>query len=935
MFAPPIKRTAGGGAAGNARPRLPAPVPVPAATRAARPGFAALPVRAPAGLFLKTGAAAAPDARLEREADRAAERVAAAPAGARPERPHEHRASPSAPRNVAPPPVREAIQGGGQPLPEPALAAMEAGFGRSFADVRIHRGAHADAAAKAMGALAFTYGGDIGFRSGQFAPDSGAGRTLLAHELSHVVQQEGGAAVQLKEDPKAAKATAEEKQKKQQATYERARDKVATRLFGTDALYARYRAYDITIGLTPVLKGKEIEYENRSDFGAKLEKDLIAAGFPGGIEEYGKLVDFVESSFAWDTARLAEAQIAQYARLLRTEKTKYEKTNAASQLSKAVSATGAAAQYDEADQAAALAVLAGSTPVLAQATAAKYGKAQARAEKTMLGATKDHPLVQEPGFDREELAEEPEDAKTQMLGYIEDRLEGIAEIRKKLSADPLIIYDLPELFEASLKAQGIPPGSVYDKIVRDFRKDREDAAMLTDIALGVIAIVAGLLTFGVGTAAAIAVAGVGFGAGVISTIRTYNTYALEKNAYLSGLISKEPSFAWVVLAAVGSVVDAAAFAKAFSAPGGKLRRIIEAFNSGADANNVEKLADQLNSVKDIEGPLKQKIVNAAASELEMRAAWKKVLTPTGGGKTMAVAHAGLAAAAWGTVALGKLSFAIYASLRHGIRTIDKFLASEEAVALLGKITKLDIDRYPKEFTALKLNYLKALEDVESIAAYGKKLGIVDDDLIPFMHARGLGTSVKEIEASMEITAAARKTATVQGGASVKFVPAKKLAQTEGWTSPLAKVAGEMTELGRYKTVSELQAASLRQYQSFVDAGYAKAVELADAGKLKGLNREQAIGSYMDEYARTRMRLWYADENILEGPGQLVRVNRRLYGPTGAGYRVPDMVVGNKIFDASLTMKDLGTPQIADFVSFAPGADVIVIRPHGLGSYSMK
>jgi hypothetical protein len=899
--------------------------------------------RVPLRLNVGPGAGPGGHERLEREADLAAEQVAAAPADSLPEPPREHRSSPDR-RGGAPPTVGKAIGGTGERLSGPARTAMEAGFGRSFADVRIHRSAEADAAAKAMGALAFTYGRDIGFRSGRFDPGTRAGRNLLAHELSHVVQQEGGAALQLKEDPEADKAAAEQKRKKQQASFERANEKVATRLFGTDALYTRYRAYDLSIGFVPVLKGKKIEHESRADFGASLEQDLIAAGFPGGIAEYGQLVDFVEYSFAWVSARLAEAQIAQYARTLWAEKIKYKKTNAAAQLSGAVGATGAAAQYDEADQAAMLAGLAGSIPILAQVTAGKYGKAQVRAENTVREATKNHPLVQEAGFDREALAEEPGAAKKQMLDYIEERLEGIAEIRKKLSANPLIIYDLPELFEASLKAQGIPPGSVHRRIVLDFQKDRQDREMLTDIALAVVAIVAGLLSFGAGTAAAIAAAGIGFGAGAISTIRTYDTYALEKNAYLSGLITKEPSVAWVVLAVIGTAFDAAAFAKALGA-GGRLRGMIETFNSSADAGKVNKLADQIKALDELEAPLKEKILQAAASEVEMQAAWKKVLATGGGGKAMSVAHAGLAAAAWGTVALGKLSFAIYASLRHGIRTIDQFLASKQAVALLGEITRLDIERYPKEFAALKLNYLKAVEDVETIATYGKKLGIVDDDLIPFMNARGLGTSVKEVEASMEVTAAARRTATVEGGAKVKRGPAKKLgdakklAQTEGWTSPLAKVAGEMTALGRYKTVSELQEASLRQYQSFVDAGYAKAVELYDAGKmheagkLKGLNREQVIGSYMDEYARTRMRLWYADENILEGPGQLVVLNRRLYGPSKeAGYRIPDLIVGNKIFDASLTMKDEATAQIADFLDFKKGAEIFIIRPHGLGSY---
>jgi hypothetical protein len=55
--------------------------------------------------------------------------------------------------------------------------------------VRIHTGGSADAAARAVGALAYTRGSDIVFREDQYRPDTFAGRRLLAHELTHVVQQ--------------------------------------------------------------------------------------------------------------------------------------------------------------------------------------------------------------------------------------------------------------------------------------------------------------------------------------------------------------------------------------------------------------------------------------------------------------------------------------------------------------------------------------------------------------------------------------------------------------------------------------------------------------------------------------------------------------------------------------------------------------------------
>jgi len=77
-----------------------------------------------------------------------------------------------------------------------ALAADDRGFfesrmGRDFGAVRIHTGGAADASARDIGARAYTLGSDIAFADGEYSPESGAGRRLLAHELVHVVQQGG------------------------------------------------------------------------------------------------------------------------------------------------------------------------------------------------------------------------------------------------------------------------------------------------------------------------------------------------------------------------------------------------------------------------------------------------------------------------------------------------------------------------------------------------------------------------------------------------------------------------------------------------------------------------------------------------------------------------------------------------------------------------
>ena len=87
-----------------------------------------------------------------------------------------------------------ASPGPGVPLPADLRQRMEQGFDRSFDDVRVHAGAAADQAAKDVSARAYTVGKDIVFGHGQFDPASAQGRHLIAHELAHVVQQDGSGA---------------------------------------------------------------------------------------------------------------------------------------------------------------------------------------------------------------------------------------------------------------------------------------------------------------------------------------------------------------------------------------------------------------------------------------------------------------------------------------------------------------------------------------------------------------------------------------------------------------------------------------------------------------------------------------------------------------------------------------------------------------------
>lgn len=139
----------------------------------------------------------------EGEADRVAERVMRMPAtgpmlqracaACEKEDDKVHRKETGAGPTEAPDIVHDVVSSGGSPLDATTRAFMEPRFGHDFSRVRVHTDARAAQSASAVNARAYTVGNDIVFGGGSYAPHSQSGRSLLAHELAHTLQQSGGA----------------------------------------------------------------------------------------------------------------------------------------------------------------------------------------------------------------------------------------------------------------------------------------------------------------------------------------------------------------------------------------------------------------------------------------------------------------------------------------------------------------------------------------------------------------------------------------------------------------------------------------------------------------------------------------------------------------------------------------------------------------------
>ncbi|HEX7241346.1 MAG TPA: DUF4157 domain-containing protein [Longimicrobiaceae bacterium] len=173
-------------AAGAARPGAAAGGGAPAG-----PGrdVAGLPVFTPAPVRVQAKArVSTPGDAWEREADDVATAVTRPDAAAVSGPPPREAGSAAVPAGAA-----SLVRGAGAPLPPSTRSFFEARLGHGLGGVRVHDDPAADRSARALGAIAYTVGSHVAFARGRYRPGTPQGRTLLAHELAHVVQQAGPA----------------------------------------------------------------------------------------------------------------------------------------------------------------------------------------------------------------------------------------------------------------------------------------------------------------------------------------------------------------------------------------------------------------------------------------------------------------------------------------------------------------------------------------------------------------------------------------------------------------------------------------------------------------------------------------------------------------------------------------------------------------------
>jgi hypothetical protein len=149
--------------------------------------------------------------------------------------------------------------GGGEPMAEDTREFMESRFKQDFRDVRIHTDGGATAAADLLNANAFTSGRDIYFGQGKYQPESKDGQRLLAHELTHTIQQANGAGA-----PSASSSSAELTVSSPEDVLEKESDEAADAVLSDKTPNVPQRT-----GTSPTQNGTLVQREPRDAFAGK------------------------------------------------------------------------------------------------------------------------------------------------------------------------------------------------------------------------------------------------------------------------------------------------------------------------------------------------------------------------------------------------------------------------------------------------------------------------------------------------------------------------------------------------------------------------------------------------------------------------------------------------------------------------------------------
>lgn len=336
-----------------------------------------------------------------------------------------------------------------------------------------------------------------------------------------------------------------------------------------------------------------------------------------------------------------------------------------------------------------------------------------------------------------------------ILGSVEQRKKHIAQTHESLGKNPELVYGFDVLRVHAMAAQGVEEGSVYHQIVMNRKEEIETDQLISSIMLAVVAIGAGLLTGGGG---AVAVLGAATAAtiGAYEALEEFRRYETEHAAFKAGLLSDDPSVAWVIVAAVGAGLDLASVGKAVRAIG---RTAFESFDKTGDVAALttrydealaESRAIDLELTKKLE-EAQSSILKAAKARAQEQQAWRSVLIPA--------TRLNDVLSATGE-SFARLVYAVYSTLNFHGRNLARFLKTQQAQRLLGELAAKPMD-HVEDLKRLRNGFKEALGSQQTIVSHANGLGLRDFEIDNWFRvwSENPSTPLSEILTQMDAYAA--------------------------------------------------------------------------------------------------------------------------------------------------------------------------------------
>jgi len=493
-------------------------------------------------------------------------------------------------------------------------------------------------------------------------------------------------------------------------------------LLGADAVYKRYRFYkrfvEHSVDKLSTDASKEEKQLAQSIEDAHREallNELKRKDF-NSIEEFGATVEAYRIAFRTQAVDIALDVLTYCEHMLYQERKKLQQGGGAG-IAKGVAGTQAKNLYEAArtDESTAKTLQFGREPKemgvnkLIREVQQRAASERAEGEAAVIRGSGNDPLVAERGTDREKLAGLDEaSTQTYLTQTLEKRTAETRTAREELTTDPDRVFKLPDLIAATGQLQGIGEQTIYGQIIQDYIDDEKAKHLLSEIAMGALALALALLVpVGGWIAAAALVAGAG-----LSTYQAYGAYKeyeeQERN-YNLHFLSEEPSLVWVGVAIAAAALDigvaASTVVKESAAALATLKGPLLEFSR--ESGDVAKLVSKIEAAEGLQTKVKAALVREAEASDAARAAWRE----SAGGAMRLNVVAGLLDPS----TVRQVFRALYYSVRKGITSLTRLAADAKFLEIAGDLTRMSgAERAELETAFGEVKQLVKLGDAKSM-----------------------------------------------------------------------------------------------------------------------------------------------------------------------------------------------------------------------------